>query len=182
MGNIGNISGVGIKLNNSNTNLGYMQYAPNGIIHGNLTWEWLIKNCGLLTYADSIKVGVMYDKTPNKYDWTNDGVNLSISQIYPDLVLYDVDNIIYDINGNPKILDWNTIGNIVNSQLFINKTTEQITFYKTSLEGECLFKACSLLGLNEPYMVQTAEGSGEYEPYITADGMLYVLKEGVEIE
>jgi len=93
---------------------------------------------------------------------------------------YD-DNEILFTDGKPNLLQVDKLANITNNQLFVSLDKQKIMFYETPLTGDCLYKACKALKLNEPYMVQTAEGSGEYEPYITADGMLYVLKEGVTV-
>ena len=94
---------------------------------------------------------------------------------------FDLNNILYDSSGNAKIIAYDDLANITNNQLFVSLDKQKIMFYETPLTGDCLYRACKALKLNEPYMVQTAEGSGEYEPYITADGMLYVLKEGVTV-
>jgi|LGOV01.1.fsa_nt_gb hypothetical protein len=167
-GNLGNIAKAGIGLNDINTYLGYMENNPYGLLYsdGIINWEWMIKHCSLQSYAVGIELNVMYDKTVNEYDWNNDGTNLSISQIYPDLVVADTSNIIYDAGGNPKILDWNSVANITNNQLFINKITEQIMFYEEELSGDCLNKANKFMGFNVPLAV--VEGS-----LLTSDGELW---------
>ena len=95
---------------------------------------------------------------------------------------FDLNNILYDAGGDAKIIAYDDLANITNNQLFVSLDKQKIMFYEEELTGDCLYRACKALKLNEPYMVQTAEGSGEYEPYITADGQLYVLKEGVVVE
>lgn len=158
---------VGIKYSglNSISRLGF---------RGSNTIKQLDKYCQLLTGAYSVNSNIMTDKTGNSYNWFNDGVILRIDAIYPELVLADVNNLIYDTEGAPKDLLIATLPNVSYNQLFFNSETNKVLFFSVPLAGTCLVDANKYMGFNEPLF--TSEG----EPvYTQSSDRVYVYKEGI---
>ena len=89
----------------------------------------------------------------------------------------------YSALGVPQVLAIADLANVQDSVEFIAKDPwKQLLYSRSMSQIDELPKVMKYMKLNELYMVQTAEGSGEYETYAVAEGPLYVPKEGVVID
>lgn len=107
---------------------------------------------------------------------------------YSEMFISDINNIIYEPNGNSKILTYDDMVNINLQQQFVSEDKQQILWYAEPIvrHSECDTKTRKFLDMNEQFFVQTTEGSGEYEPYLVDDGTgkfvpFNVLKNWVEV-
>jgi len=113
----------------------------------------LIKNCGLLLYANSPINGLMIDGvngyniiitdisgTPNSGDFV-DGNYFKMNGQYQEVIDADITNILYSIGVVPNIIEIATILPITNSQLYVNVDEKTIGFFATALAGICGSKA-----------------------------------------
>jgi len=145
---------------------------------GNLpNLAYLIAFCGLLTYADGIDTGTMYDLTENEYNWTNDGTTLTIAAIYPTLVTADTENIIYDAIGDPKPLLIADLPNIKSNQFYFDEVNDKVMFFSTQLPEPCYTKANKFFDFVE--QVFDSEGLPIFTTETWGWDRLYVLNEGV---
>ncbi len=69
------------------------------------------------------------------------GNSIILDQPYDGITQYDLNRILTELDGTPKLITFDDSSAITNNQLFINKETKQIGFFSTPLTGDCLVKA-----------------------------------------
>jgi|LGVF01.2.fsa_nt_gb hypothetical protein len=170
------------------------------VYHNNMWYLWgntelaLLVECGLMLLVEP-ETDVLADNydfvvcdvagTPTGGDFEA-GTYIKISAFFQDVYDADTTNILYEANEDIKILAFDTLDNITNQQLWvtINKQTIGFTSEAIVRNSGCDSRFREYFELNEFYLVQTSEGSGEYELYLVDDGTgtfvpFMVLKEGV---
>lgn len=137
----------------------------------------LVKTCGLLSYCTYDGTDILKDKlgkTGTEVNFIKSGDVFSIADKYNEIIASDVNNILYDVSGEPKTLSWSAIANITNQQLIINKDELTVAWYESSLSEPCYAKALKQQKLIEGLF------DINLEPLFDIDGSrLYALKDGV---
>lgn len=188
---IGNKRPFGIRTNGEEV-LGFNSDVVGGVfaVAGSTLLDDLVERCGLL-FSTTPET----DETDNGYNMVvtdiagtptggnfESGAYIKMSAVYAEVVTADTQNILYTA-GVANIIAFDDLANITGQQFFVSEDKQNLMFYNSILEegSPCLFSAMNYLNMNEPFQVQTEEGSGLYENFVVEEGDFYVVKSWVSI-
>ncbi len=88
--------------------------------------------------------------TPTGLPFASGGY-IKVDQFYSEQFIADTTNILYETNGDSKIIEYDTLDEITNNQLFVSADKQNIQFYNVPLppSSDCYNKARESLGFKK---------------------------------
>jgi len=187
---VGVTEGFVLILDESNTQIGSMTFTSDSTmtdtftttVDGRVSFEFYATGATITAGTKQYDTKVFEGTTEPTNGVFESGNSIIKTQQYNGEVKYDTNNILYNADGSPKVISFDDLDNIVGNQLYVSEDKQTILFFEEPLTGECDHKARRYVDINEQFMVETSEGSGEYEPFLVDGEELWVLKEGVTID
>ena len=99
-------------------------------------------------------------------------------EIYGKRNLADVNEILRNVDGTPKLIPYDDMANITYQQMFVSEDKQKILFFAEPIirHSDCDSKARKFVKINEQLFVQIGT-TGTYEPFLVNGEKFMVLKE-----